>query len=53
MMSLYERLLPDFKEYVLYPKLKEMLLDDNILRQNYGHLMKVDHLGKSFMDYIE
>jgi hypothetical protein len=52
MMHLYDRLLPDFKEYALYPKLKAMLLDDNILRQNYGHLMEFDNLGKSFLDYI-
>ncbi len=53
MMFLYERLLPDFKEYALYQKLKEMLLGDNILRQNYGNLMEFDNLGKSFMDFIE
>lgn len=53
MMHLYDRLLPDFREYILYPKLKMMLLDDNILRQKYGHLMVFDNLGLSFMDYIE
>ena len=53
MIHLYDRVLPDFKEYALYPKLKEKLLEDNILRQNYGHLMGFDNLGKSFMDYIE
>lgn len=52
MMQLYDSLLPDFKEYVLYPKLKEMLLGDNLLRQNYGHLLEFDNLGKSFLDYI-
>jgi len=53
MMHLYDQLLPDFREYALYPELKAMLLDDNILRQKYGHLMEFDNLGKSFMDYIE
>lgn len=53
MIHLYDKLLPDFKEYTLYPQLKEMLLDDNVLRQNYGHLMEIDNLGKSFWDYIE
>jgi len=52
MLHLYDHLLPDFKEYALYPKLKTMLLDDNILRQKYGHLMEFDNLGKSFLDYI-
>lgn len=53
MMHLYDRLLPDFREYALYPVLKAMLLEDNILRQKYGQLMEFDNLGKSFMDYIE
>jgi len=53
MIHLYNRLLPDFKEYTLYPKLKKMLLDDNILRRNYSHLMDVDNLGKSFFDHIK
>jgi len=52
MIYLYDRLLPDFREYSLYPKLKTMLLEDNTLRQEYGHLMAFDNLGKSFMDYI-
>lgn len=53
MMNLYSKLLPNFKNYALYPRLKEKLLEDNILRQNYGHLMGFDNLGKSFTDYME
>lgn len=52
MMHLYGTLLPDFKSFLWYTRLKKILLEDNILRQKYGYLIVVDNFGKSYMDSV-